>query len=235
MSCPEMRLGKILTTTMDFSRFDRLEKYPKKMLNDQFEFTWKQRELTSDQHFSAFLKSWELLASTAEITTGFLSDGEWYKAIRANKTWADKFNIVMENPKSLMRMYTKRFAESWPIFDASELEQKGILQHSTASREEVISGFRVKDVQHYLPECWLRHLGEGTTPLPDWEHTLAAWFAVRRNFFKDPHWHNSENNPRIVSNAFLSLIYFFKEGKLYFENPSLKPDIFDRTQVLSSL
>jgi hypothetical protein len=235
MTCPEMKYGEIPANACDFSRFIALEKFPKKILNDQFEYAWKMRELTPGQHFSAFLTTWDLLASTAEITTGLQNISGWYRVIRADKTWADKYNHVMENPKSLTRMYTKRFAESWPIFDAAELEQKGLLQSEYASREEVISTCRSKVVENYSPECWLRHQDEGTMPLPDWEHTLSAWFQIRWNFFEDPHWQNSENSERIVSNAFLSLIYFFKESKLYFENPSLKPDIFDRTQVLSSL
>ena len=235
MTCPEIKIAKIPANACDFSRFTELDKFPKKILNDQFEYAWKLRELTPGQHYSAFLQAWDLLASTAEITTGLQNISDWYGVIRADKTWADKFNIVMENPKSLMRMYTKRFAESWPIFDAAELEQKGVLQSEYASREEAISTYRSKVVESYAPECWLRHLAEGTLPLPDWEHSLSAWFQIRWNFFKDPHWQNSENSERIVSNAFMSLIYFFKESKLYFENPSLQPDIFDRTQVLSSL
>jgi hypothetical protein len=235
MTCPEMKIVEIPAIASDFSRFTLLEKFPKKVLNDQFEYAWKMRELTPGQHFSAFLTTWDLLASTAEITTGNQNITDWYGVIRADKSWAERFNHVMENPKSLMRMYTKRFAESWPIFDPAELEHKGLLKVEFPSREEVISSYRSKDIRNFSPECWLRHMDEGSTPLPDWEHTLSAWYQIRINFFKDPHWQNTENSERIVSNTFLSLIYFFKESKLYFENPSLKPDIFDRTQVLSSL
>lgn len=235
MTCPEIKLSSNKPTAVDFTRFDKLTKLPKKMLNDLFESTWKQRELAPEQHHRSFLEAWSLLSYTAEITTGLRNDEEWYPVIRANATWAFRFNNVMENPKSLMRMYTKRFADSWPIFDVAELTGKGILQHQTTSREETIAGYRNNHAENYLPECWCLHLDEASRPLPDWEHTLSAWFAVRRNLFKDPEWQNTENDPRIISNAFLSLIYFFKESKLYFENPSLKPDIFDRTQVLSSL
>jgi|WetSurMetagenome_2_1015567.scaffolds.fasta_scaffold20950_5 hypothetical protein len=235
MICPEMKIREIPANTSNFSRFTSLNKFPKKILNDQFEFAWKMRELAPSQHFSAFLEVWELLARTAEITTGFQKSSDWYGVIRVDITWAKKFSGVMENPKSLMRMYIKRFAEAWPIFDVTELEQRGLLKVEGASREAVISTYRSKGNESHSPECWLRHLDEASTPLPDWEHALSAWNQIRLNFFKDPHWLNTENSERIVSNAFLSLIYFFKESKLYFENPSLKPDIFDRTQVLSSL
>jgi hypothetical protein len=235
MTCPEMILSKKSPGSVNISRFDQLSKQPKTMLNDLFEAAWKERELPPEQHHKPFLEAWSLLSYTAEITSGLRSDMDWYPAIRTDATWADRFNRVMDNPKSLMRMYTKRFAESWPVFDVAELMEKEVLPPQTASREEAIAIYRSKDAGNFLPECWCRHLSEGSRPLPDWEHTLSAWFAVRRNLFLDLEWRNSENDPRIVSNAFLSLIYFFKESKLYFENPSLKPDIFDRTQVLSSL
>jgi hypothetical protein len=235
MTCLEMNLTQLTPGSVDFSRFEKLPKHPKTMLNDLFESAWKERELPPEQHSKPFLNAWSLLSYTAEVTTGLGSDKEWFPIIRADTAWSDRFNNVMDNPKSLMRMYTKRFAELWPIFDVSVLMGKGILQHQSATRDEAIVLYRSKDAGKYLPECWCRHMDEGSRPLPDWEHTLGSWFAVRRNLFKDPLWQNSENDPRIVSNAFLSLIYFFKEGRLYFENPSLKPDIFDRTQVLSSL
>jgi hypothetical protein len=235
MACPEMNLPKNTIQNVDLTRFEKLPKQPKKLLNDLFESAWKERELPPEQHHKPFLEAWSLLSYTAEITSGLRSDEEWFPVIRMDATWADRFSRVMDNPKSLMRMYTKRFAESWPIFDVAELMEKGVLHPQKTSREEAIAIYRSNDAGNFLPECWCRHMDEGSCPLPDWEHTLSAWFVVRRNLFKDPLWQNLENDPRIVSNAFLSLIYFFKESKLYFENPSLKPDIFDRTQVLSSL
>jgi len=132
-------------------------------------------------------------------------------------------------------MYTRRFAESWPIYDTGHLVETGQLQNQTGLRSQTIDTYRKAGAATYLPECWLRHLDEGDNPLPDWQHTLSGWYAIRKNLFKGAKWQNSENDPRIITNAFLSLIYFFKESKLYFESPSLKPDIFDRTQVLSSL
>ncbi len=186
MTCPEMNLRKLTPGSVDFSRFEKLQKQPKTMLNDLFESAWKERELPPEQHHKPFLEAWSLLSYTAEITSGLRSDLEWFPVIRADVTWADRFNHVMENPKSLMRMYTKRFAESWPIFDVAELMEKGILHPQAATREEAIAVYRSKNAGNYLPECWCRHMDEGSRPLPDWEHTLSAWFAVRWNLFKDP-------------------------------------------------
>lgn len=235
MPCPEMKNDKNLTCCVNFPLFSNLEKRPKKILNDQFEFAWKLRELPPEGHFGAFLHAWNLLAITAEITTGNSNQEVWYGLIRSDSTWAGKFNIVMENPKSLLRMYSNRFAGIWPIFDVDELIKKKLLISDPSTRAETINYYHQNNVKNYLPECWMRHLNEESKLLPDWDHTLSAWFAVHWNLFRDPQWVNTENNTRIVSNAFLSLIYFFKESKLYFESPSLKPDIFDRTQVLSSL
>ena len=54
MTCPEMKIVEIPANAREFSRFTLLEKFPKKILNDQFEYAWKTRELAPGQHFSAF-------------------------------------------------------------------------------------------------------------------------------------------------------------------------------------
>jgi len=232
MICHEMQTD--LNTKSDLTRVERTDKAAKKMLNDHFENTWKQRELSPEMHGIAFLQAWTLLAVTAELTTQVFDPQDWFPAIQADENWASRFNNVMDEPKSLMRMYTKRFSAFWPIYNVARLDQNGILLRKDTSREEALLKYKDTGVSFY-PECWYRHLNEGATPIPDWQHTLAGWMAVRRNLFADPGWKNSENHYRIISNAFLSMIYFFKESKMYFENPSLKPDIFERTQVLSSL
>lgn len=234
MPCPELIFCQTQITS-DFSHFVRLAKAPKRMLNDLFETAWKQRELTPDRHAPAFLLACTVLASTAEVTTRVVNPDEWSPAICMDADWAARFNNVMDNPKSLMRMYVKRFAASWPIFTVAELKSADSLLPETLTREDAITAYRSIASVHSHPDCWLRHLDDGSNILPDWQHTLSAWMAVRRNLFVDSNWHNTENTSRIVSNAFLSLIYFFKESKLFFETPSMKPDIFDRTQVLSSL
>lgn len=235
MSCPEMMKSSKNTAKVDISRFDKLPRQPKTILNDLFESVWPKRELPYEEHAEPFLEAWSLLGYTAEVTTGLRDDERWFPAIREDAGWADRFNHVMDNPKSLMRMYTKRFAESWPIFDVAGLLEKGIIQREPSTRKEIIHSYQNSQAGNFLPECWLRHLDQDDLPLPDWQHTLSAWFAVRWNLFKDPQWQNSENDPRIISNAFMSLIYFFKESKLYFENPSKKREIFERTQFLGSL
>ncbi|MBA4420048.1 MAG: hypothetical protein C0391_02765 [Anaerolinea sp.] len=234
MPCPET-IFRQTQITSDFSHFLRLAKEPKRMLNDLFETAWKQRELTPEQHAPAFLLAWTVLAATAEITTGEVNPESWSPAICVDADWAARFNNVMDNPKSLMRMYVKRFAASWPIFTVADLKRVDAVLPETLTREAVITAYRSNLSIHSQPDCWLRHLDEGANIVPDWQHTLSAWVAVRRNLFVDSGWYNTENTARIVANAFLSLIYFLKESKLYFENPSLKPDIFDRTQVLTSL
>ena len=111
MSCPEISLPKNTRSVADLARFEKLPKQPKAILNDLFEAAWKKRELPPEQHHKPFLESWSLLSYTAEITTGIGSDEEWFPIIRADSAWAGQFNTVMDNPKSLMRMYTKRFVE----------------------------------------------------------------------------------------------------------------------------
>jgi len=230
MDLPQPKTG----TQADLARFARLEKKARLMLNDQFEYAWKQRELAPEKHAAAFLTAWEVLCATAEVTCGLTCPADWVPLIGQDPAWAASFNDLMDNPKSLTRMYAKRFALLWPIYDVPAALSAGILQIQPDRRENAQSAYAAAGIPG-TPACWHEHRAESPDLLPDWQHTLTAWQAVRRNLFQDPAWHNSENDYPIVSNAFLSLIYFFKESRLYFENPSLKPDIFDRTQVLSSL
>ena len=235
MTCDEnFNLPRDTNITVDFKRFDRLPTDQKTVLNDWFEHAWKMREADPMQHYRAWMLSWELLGYVAEIITGSTEIDTWYPILLHHSSLRDRFEGVMSNKKSLMRMYVKRFSLSWPVFDAREIEQI----HSI----NTISPIRITKVQEYLslgaltfaPPCWQDHLRDPEF-LPDWQHTLSVWYAVRMNLFRADGWQNSETEVRIISNAFLSLIYFFKEGKIFFENPSLSPDIFDRTQVLSSL
>lgn len=230
MDLPQLNTG----TQADFGRFARLEKKARLMLNDQFEYAWKQRELAPEKHAAAFLTAWEVLCATAEVTTGRFNPADWVPAIGQDPAWAQKFNDLIDNPKSLTRMYVKRFAQLWPIYDVQAGMLQGILQVEAPTRADAQAVYFRAGIP-CAPTCWQTHSQETPLPAPDWQHTLPAWEAVRHNLFQDPAWHNTENDTRIISNAFLSLIYFFKESHLYFENPSLSPDIFDRTQVLSSL
>jgi len=205
------------------------------MLNDWFESVWKIRESEPERHYYAFLHAWEILSIMAEILTGSHDSDRWYTTLLEDGYLKGIFNGVMENKKSLMRMYVKRFAQLFPIFEITELDKQGIEKPQSIVRAEVIKYYEDKGLHNYAPGCWKVHSSDSEF-LPDWEHTLSAWYMVRKNLLKSPHgWSHTELSVRIVSSAFLALIYFFKEGKLFFENPSLRPDIFERTQVLSSL
>lgn len=232
MTCKELELPTSNQALL--TRFTSLPGAPRRLLNNDFEAAWKEREQSPETHTSGFYHAWNILAVTAEITTGSMDVTLWLPAIMDDPAWQEKFSGVMQNPKSLMRMYTKRFAQTWPIYSVADVQQAGLLRESAASREDATASYQAPGVEQ-APACWIsRHRGD-TAFLPDWQHTLSAWYMVRRNLFNSPRWADSENDTRIVSNAFLSLIYFFKESRLYFETPSMKPDIFDRTQIFSDL
>lgn len=205
------------------------------MLNDWFESTWKMRESEPEHHYYAFLHAWDILSIMAEILTGSGDSDSRFDTLLNDEYLKGIFNGVMENKKSLMRMYVKRFAQLFPIFDITTLENHRVENPQSPVRADVIKHYIDLGINDYAPGCWLAHRDDPEF-VPDWEHTLSAWYMVRINLLKSPQgWAHSELNVRIISAAFLSLIYFFKEGKLFFENPSLRPDIFERTQVLSSL
>ncbi len=219
---------------IDYGRFVRLPKDQKLVLNDWFEQAWKLRESPPEHHFHAWMLSWDLLGYVAEIITGSSSPASWFPILLNEPKLGAIFNGVMENKKSLLRMYAKRFALSWPIFDSEEIIHLSGGRTFSAIRAEKAQEYIKLGARNFAPPCWQDHLQDAEF-IPDWKHTMSSWYAVRNNLFRPGGWQQSETDIRIVSNAFLSLIYFFKEGKIFFENPSLSPDIFDRTQVLSSL
>ncbi len=222
------------TIKVDFNCLVQLPKDQKSVLNDWFEQAWKLRESPPELHFHAWMLTWDLLGYVAEIITGTSDPATWYPVLINHSSLANIFNGVMDNKKSLMRMYVKRFALSWPIFNMAELTHLSEGKSFSAIRKQKVQQFIELGASSYAPPCWKDHFQDAEY-LPDWKHTLSAWYAIRRNLFSSDGWQQSETDSRIVSNAFLSLIYFFKEGKIFFEHPSLSPDIYDRTQVLSSL
>jgi len=221
----------------DFQRFVTLDIERKTILNDWFEYVWKMRELPAKDHIRGFWMAMDLLDSIADIISGSRTDDDRFSALILNEQLSELFKKVISEPKSLMRMYGKRFSTQWPVFDTDHMINQGLqLIHTSESsiRRETIDQYLTSGAIQYMPVCWPEHIKSGDIPLPDWKHTLSAWYVVRKNL-SGQEWNHSEADVRIHTNAFLTLLYFFKEGKVFFENPSLKPDIFDRTQVLSSL
>lgn len=232
MTCKNYKkVGKHALVEVRQEKFIQLPKDQRTLLNDWFEMTWRIREADPQRHYFGFLQAWELLAVIAEVLTGTSAVDDWYPALLHDAYPGGVFNAVMENKKSLMRMYVKRLAQVLPVFSVAAVGE-GV---SSAVRGEVVAAYLGRNIDDYAPRCWQDHQNDPEF-LPDWQHTLDAWHMVRKNLLLAGNgWSNSELDVRIASNAFLSLIYFFKEGKLFFENPSLRPDIFERTQVLSSL
>ena len=219
----------------DYSAWKTLEKKQRLMLNDWFENAWKMRELPIEEHRRGLLQAWDLLRMIGFITTGTNADEDWAPALLASMEFEQIYNLILAEKKSLMRMYARRYADIWPVFPSAVLRSKGIEPSKKPTRDEVINEYSAIDGISYAPACWMQHRQEVERPLPDWQHILPAWKTAVDNLLDPSGWHETESDLRIVSNAFMSLIYFFKEGKVFFENPSLRPDIFDRTQVLSSL
>jgi hypothetical protein len=235
MSCQEIATLFPTRLICRYERFLKLPKEPRLMLNDWFEITWKMRESPLEEHRRGMLMAWSLLGFIGQITTDTTSERDWVGAILINPEFEQIFNSVMSNPKSLMRMYGKRFAAVWPVFDSAELTRSGIIAGQAPVRADVIAGYIQENQTAFYPPCWPEHLAAKEALLPDWQHTLSAWYIVQKNLLDPNGWHATEMDLRIITNSFLSLVYFFKEGKVFFETPSMRPDIFDRTQIFSSL
>lgn len=224
-----------LNIPVAYDRFTNLEKHQKLMLNDWFENTWKMREFPVEQHRHGMLMAWTLLSFIGYITTGHRSDDDWVEAFLVSPDLEQIYNQVLEQKKSLLRMYAKRFAEVWPVFSSRCLMNKKIPASAAVTRVEIVQEYGQNPSLESVPSEWIANLGAKELPLPEWQDILPAWQMVVLNLLDPDGWHPTEVDLRIVTNAFMSLVYFFKEGKVFFENPSLRPDIFDRTQVLSSL
>ena len=236
ISCDRIDKNIAAPKLNDYQRFKKLDRERKQILNDWFELVWKMREHPVNEHFLAFQLTYSLLDQIAVVISSRGSDEERFAALFHNPEMGKIFDGMMDEPKSLMRMYSKRFAALWPIFDTSiDMNPPAKWKPSVKGtpRDETVKKYLSSGYNHQ-PGCWLSHVEFDQKILPDWKHSLAVWHTLYRNL-QTGAWNNTESEIRIYSNGFLSLLYFYKEGKIFFENPSLKPDIFERTQVLSSL
>lgn len=235
MICPEISSSLQTEVHSQYRAFTQLSQDQRLMLNDWFEYTWQIRELPVQEHRRGMLQAWALLGFIGRITTGQADESLWLSALLQDEEMAAVFQTVMQNPKSLLRMYAKRFAQVWPVFSSAELEKEGIPTVTADTRAETTTEYMQAVRIHPVPPCWNRHISQSDLPSPDWQHTLLGWQVTAGNCL-DPHgFHATEAELRIVTNAFMSLVYFFKEGKIFFETPSMRPDIFDRSQIFSSL
>jgi hypothetical protein len=235
MSCPEITRAYATQTVCDYNKFLQLPRDQATALNDWFEYTWKMRENPVEEHRRGMLQAWALLGFMGRVTTGSTAEEDWVAAFLVNSDLENIFNTVMENPKSLMRMYAKRFSLTWPIYSSTDLIKHDIRPSNLPVRADIVQAYGQHSGLLAQPACWLRHLDANETLLPDWQHTLAAWHTVAGNILDPNGWHPTEMDLRIITNSFMSMVYFYKEGKVFFETPSHSPDIFDRTQIFSSL
>lgn len=235
MACQTYLPQKYSSHPCTYQNWLSLEKKQRLMLNDWFEAAWIMRELPIEEHRRGLLQAWTLLGMIGSITTGSQADEEWMPALLASTEFEQIYNQVLAEKKSLMRMYARRFADVWPVYPARSLRSSNVPPSRQVTRFDVIAEYNQQLSTGFFPACWMEHRQESTQPLPDWQHILPAWKTATDNLLDPDGWHETETDLRIITNAFMSLIYFFKEGKVFFENPSLRPDIFDRTQVLSSL
>lgn len=235
MSCSEIQQLVPLGASCDYAQFSNLPKSTRLMLNDWFEYTWKIREEPIEQHTRGMLQGWALLGFIGRVTTGSSDQSVWLPALLYNPELEGFFNGVIENPKSLLRMYAKRFMQVWPVFSAADLARQHVPASSAPVRADALAEYTQHSGLRFAPPCMARHQADGSLDLPDWQHTLLAWQRVYENCLDPNGYHPTEMDLRIVTNAFMSLVYFYKEGKLFFETPSMRPDIFDRSQIFSSL
>jgi hypothetical protein len=203
----------------------------KAALDEHFESIWVMRELAAENHALPFLFLWQMLELVAEEICGEYQSPYWLDALKENDDLSGRHASVLANPKSLMRMYNLRFAQTWPVFDICKADPKLFVQNPI--REETISAYLASGMGDFQPACWIRHRAEGTIPQPDWQHSLSAWQMVRRNLAIRGE-RLSELDTRIVSNAFLSLLYFFKEGQVFQIQHNLTPNLFERTEIFAS-
>jgi hypothetical protein len=235
MTCSEIQQLVPPGVPCDYAKFTNLPKSTKTMLNDWFEYTWKIREAPIEEHPRGMLQAWALLGFVGQVTTGSADQNTWLPALLYNADLDAIFSGVMENPKSLLRMYVKRLMQVWPVYSSVELAEAGIQPSTAVTRVEVIEEYANHTVLHPVPGCLTLHAVDGSLPLPDWQHTLLTWKRVFDNCLDPRGFHPTEMELRIVTAAFMSFVYFYKEGKVFFETPSMRPDLFDRTQIFSSL
>jgi hypothetical protein len=226
MTCSELQFNGNSLRDVEMQKLDRLQSRSRDLLIHWFQTAWKLREKDPSEHTEAFLIGWNALIGWAECISGEEDLPRALEAVGASPEVNARYNQVFENKKSLFRMYAKRFAELWPVFDAVELDSKGLLKTDYISRSDLAEEYLAGGAQLYAPTCWKRHHDAGEEIPVTLPHLLAALYQLRKGLFQGGEAPHSEVNEHLLSTGYLAMVYYLFENKIYLLEPKVSRDLF---------
>lgn len=197
--------------SVNFDNYRYLHSDGRRLISGWFERAWEARNAKAENCFEPFIFAWFAVNGWAACVTGKDVDREYLKVLMEDKTIREQFNKLVKNAQTPFPIHARKFAEYWPIFEVKDLRRKEILQAYEGERAEIVRRYFEEGAKKFEPECWQQHIEtEKFVPI-DWPHTLYAIYRVRCNLFHGEKAAHSEMDQVIVSKAFKTLIYFFKE------------------------
>lgn len=158
--------------------------------------------------FEPFIFTWIAINAWGACVTDEDRDRYYVVGLAADQHLQHSFQeLLQSNPA--FESAANAFAELWPIFKVKELRRLRLLhrRQGTESRSARVSFYLSNGAREVAPDCWLRHLAEGSRPV-DWPHTLSAIYRVRNNLFHGEKSAHSEMDRRIVAAAYQVLVRF---------------------------
>jgi hypothetical protein len=212
MTCSELLGNRRVAHRVEIDRYSYLHRDGKRLISGWFARALERRDCAAHDSFEPFIFTWIAFNGWAACITGLDKDREWMDALMEDQTISSDFERILSSHESPISAHAQTFYGMWPIFKAQDLRRRGLFRYHTGERQEIIDYYRDAGVQHFEPQCWLRHQQE-ETPVPlDWPHTLAVLYRVRCNLFHGEKAAHSEMDAAIVAGAFRTLVHFLHEA-----------------------
>lgn len=213
MICHELLNHRYAGVSVNFDRYQMLPLEGRELISDWFVRSWEMRESQDKACFEAFFFAWIAVNGWAACVTECDEDRGYLDALMRNAQLCQDFTKFAAAQESPFAYNVKQFAAFWPIFKDQSLRRSGISRRPGENREEMVSRYLEQNDVQFAPKCARRHREAGEKIPVDWPHTLVTLYQVRCNFFHGEKALSSEMDRRIVSCAYRTLLYFFRQGK----------------------
>lgn len=198
---------------LQVSRYRNLHADGRNLIRQWFDRAIAEQQAGNGSPLEAFIFLWFSFNGYASCVTAADRDAEIIRRVANCPDLRAKFKTLLANNPSFCATVND-FATSWPIFKVQDLRRLRLLNHGLTNRQE--------QVQHYLrqpgaahePGCFEYHMSRSEPTPVDWPHSLNAIYRVRSNLFHGEKSPTTDNDRRIVGQAFNVLSVFMQEARV---------------------
>ncbi len=218
MTCSRLIRTDLPEVHIDFNRYRSLHREGMHLISGWFQRAWDKRDCQGDNCFEAFIFAWFAINGWAACVTEQDDDTKYIDALTRDQTLCKEFSRLRARPDTPFASSATQFAAFWPIFEVRYFRQRGVRiylpEYDRGKTIKYYMGHIAEGKTPFAPQCWKMHENAGEKPPVDWPHTLSALYRVRCNLFHGEKAAHSEMDQQVVTSAFRTLVYFFREAQL---------------------